>query len=224
MQLPQSARRLYTSLLPHSIRRRLEVAISGNYPRVYDRRKFIFVHIPKTAGKSVCRMIGVNGACHLTYAQYEELLADRIAEYFVFTVVRNPMDRLLSAWSYMRQGGNQSAEDLEFQRRWITPYRSFDDFVVGALSEPDVFGIGKFRPQTDFLLDTKGNREERIQICRFESLQEDLLSLPAKVLLESELPHVNASRRDKIVPSDATKQRVAKLYRADFEILGYSTE
>lgn len=131
------------------------------------------------------------------------------------------MDRLQSAWRYLRDGGNQSAEDLNFRKRWVAPYGDFDNFVTRGLSEPDVLNNSNFRPQTDFLLDQHGNLETRIQICRFESLQEDLLRLPEGVLQESKLPHLNASRRDEVVADDATRLRVAEVYRVDLEMLGY---
>ena len=221
MKLAGTVRRTYTSIVPAHVRARLERVLAGPYPRVYDRRRFIFIHIPKTAGKSVGRMIGVRGARHLKYRDYEAILGEVIHDYFVFTVVRHPLDRLISAWSYMEGGGNHSQDDLAFRDRFIRPFSSLDDFVLHALRESEVRTLETFMPQVEFLKDMSGHPVDAIKIIRFEFLREGVEALPPHILKRPKLEHINSSVRRPVELSDKALATVADLYREDFQLLDY---
>lgn len=223
MELNRVVRAAYTHLLPRATRHYIEEALKGPYPRVYRNKNFIFIHIPKTAGKSVCQLIGVSGARHLTLSQYETHLNRATLErFFIFTIVRHPLDRLESAWNYMHSGGNHSKEDLDFRKRWIQPCKTFDNFIIQALEAKEVASLGKFRPQVDFLKWQDGTLASNITICHFESLELDLSKLPKHILVSDTLPHVNASKRSVNNISDTARELVAHFYREDFEVLGYN--
>jgi len=221
MELPSTIRRAYTRTVPVRVRRGLESIMAGPYPRVYDRRRFIFIHIPKTAGKSICRMIGVRGARHLKYRDYEEILGGDIDEYFVFTVVRHPMDRLISAWTYMQNGGNHSHNDFLFRDRWIRPFPSLNTFVLHALQEPEVGTRGKFQPQVEFLKGRDGQIVDTVKIIYFESLADGVAELPSRVLKKSILEHINPSVRQPVALDNEALAVVAHFYKEDFEFLKY---
>ena len=58
---------------------------------ICHERKFIFVHIPKTAGSSVSEALGLTWQNHKDLARYrKELEAKVFSAYFKFTIVRNP--------------------------------------------------------------------------------------------------------------------------------------
>lgn len=223
MELSPAVRVVYTRVLPRTLRKRLERLISGHYPRIFDRKKFIFIHIPKTAGKSICELVGIKGARHLRYSEYEQFMGQRISDYFVFTVVRDPADRLFSAFSYMVRGGNQSTEDLAFTKDWITRYPTLNDFVLHALREPPVATLGKFRPQADFLVNNQEQWADNIHILRFETLARDIEILPRHIREDRSLPHVNRSVRDKarLQLSSEARNIISDFYRQDYERLGY---
>jgi hypothetical protein len=223
MELNRLLRAAYTYIIPLTPRNYIEEALKGPFPRVYRKKNFIFIHIPKTAGKSICQLIGVSGARHLTLNEYERHL-DRatLEHFFIFTVVRHPIDRLESAWNYMNTGGNHSKEDLDFRKRWIQPFRTLDRFILQALKAEEVASLGKFRPQVDFLKWQDGQLASNITICHFENLEHDLSQLPKRILVSGSLPHVNASKRFIEKISDPARQRVARFYREDFEVLGYN--
>ena len=222
--LPIPIRKAYTKALPEAWRCKLESWISGPYPRIYDQKRFVFIHIPKTAGKSVCKMIGVRGARHLRYVDYERHLQLKIDDYYLFTVVRDPMDRLRSAYSYMKSGGNQSAKDLQFHRDWIAPFTNLQEFVREALQAPPVAESGKFRPQTDFLIDQHQQYVERIVKLRFENLAAEVKHLPQQLLNHSQLPHLNASdkHRETLTVDPETQSRIYDFYREDYRYLRYA--
>lgn len=75
---------------------------------IVEKSKILFVHIPRTGGSSVEKFFdykfngkwNTRNAQHCTLQEYSEDYD--LEDYFTFTIVRNPWDRLLSwyLWSY----------------------------------------------------------------------------------------------------------------------------
>ncbi len=222
-ELPGYLRGVYTTLVPRPLRGGLERVLRGPYPRVFDRRRFVFVHIPTTGAKSRGRVTGVRGAGHLAYRDYEDLIGERLRDYFVFTVVREPLERLRSSYAYLDRGGNGSRDDRELKRRWLDPQPDFDAFVCNVLPNAEVFGSRKFKPQADYLLGADGRLPAALRILRYESLDEDFRHVAARLGLDPTLPRVNVTRRgrDRLGLSPQGLARVMTLYRRDYELFGY---
>ena len=93
------------------------------------KHKFIFIHIPKTAGTSIVKSLSqysedivdnsgnikpnielirlareknirINNYKHFTYNQYKQLLGDGIKDFFVFSTIRTPYERIPSVYYY----------------------------------------------------------------------------------------------------------------------------
>lgn len=221
-QLPPIIRKAYTYLFPKPFRSWFESLIAGPYPRIYDQRKFIFIHIPKTAGKSIIQLLHKGGACHLTYQEYEKYIGEKIKSYYIFTVVRNPVDRLISLYAYYLSGGNSSKESLTFKKKWISPYKDLNEFVCNALIFDEVKSNRMFLPQSAFILDSNGNLPQ-ITIVRFEKLDDDFKKVSDHLSLKAQLPHVNVSKRkglDTHLSKEALKV-IEQIYYEDFRLLGY---
>ena len=67
--------------------------------------KFIFIHIPKCAGISVgrtlCDLVGEDKSKYEGFKIHHDEFDEKIwKEYFVFTFLRNPQDRLYSQYLY----------------------------------------------------------------------------------------------------------------------------
>lgn len=62
----------------------------------------LFIHVPKTAGRSILTAIGdLPAAHHMNIRQYIEMYGkQKVLSMFKFTVVRNPWDRAFSVWRY----------------------------------------------------------------------------------------------------------------------------
>lgn len=61
----------------------------------------LFIHVPKTAGRSILTACGVQSVDHLSLRQYIEMYGkEKVLSMFKFTVVRNPWDRLFSVWRF----------------------------------------------------------------------------------------------------------------------------
>lgn len=224
MELPKKIRFLYTSLIPRGLRKKIELSIRGDYPKLFDEKCFIFIHIPKTAGKSVNRIIGLQGACHLTYAEYENLIGEKIKDYYLFSIIRHPYDRIISAYNYLADGGNQSIEDINFKKKWISPCLNINQFILESLSKQEVISSPFFRPQTDYITDNKKEIPKNLHLYRFENLNTDIQKLPKEFKTGHKLPHLNSSSKKsalKPLLSKEAKKALTDIYFEDFEYLNY---
>ena len=70
------------------------------------RLRCIFFHIPKTAGVAVCDgLFGNRGPGHMDVEIAKVVFGKwRFQSFFKFCFVRNPWDRLVSAFHYLRHG------------------------------------------------------------------------------------------------------------------------
>jgi hypothetical protein len=189
----------------------------------FDENRCIFVHIPKTAGISLCTaLFDCKGGGHLTARAYRALFGTQaFEEYFKFTFVRNPWDRIVSAFTYLSQGGGNE-RDAAWGQAVLAQYRSFDEFVLQWLDPRSVYSQIHFVPQWEFVVNGQG------QVCmdfvgRFERLADDFQYVADQLGCACELPLVNASRRlsYRDYYTEASRRRVAQVYRRDIEQFGY---
>lgn len=93
--------------------------------------KIIFKHIPKTAGESIRQImpdetlfVGHN----YYHPEYKHLYFDveHYLKKFVIAFVRNPYDRIVSAFHYLNSGGNSPSDEKD-RIKYIEKYN--DDFT-----------------------------------------------------------------------------------------------
>lgn len=140
---------------------------------------------------------------------------------FSFAFVRNPLERLHSAYV------NEVVEPLEsvplFRRHGITTEMSFPDFVKRLLVLPQNRVDLHLRSQHLFITDRKGTVVDFVG--RFERLDADWEVLRERFGLPA-LPKRNVSSR--ALYEDAYTPELARLvadrYRRDIEIFGYGDE
>ena len=77
----------------------------GVYRGYPDEHRCVFIHIPKAAGTSLTKTLFAAPSRHLQYTEYERANPKKFKKYFKFTFVRNPYDRLFSAYSFLKKGG-----------------------------------------------------------------------------------------------------------------------
>lgn len=193
----------------------------------YDRHRCIFFHIPKTAGISVARaLFGDRGAGHLDVEEAKLLFGGwAFRRYFKFAFVRNPYDRLVSAYTYLRSGAIGGRMSPWIQRH-ILPFPTFPEFVRDGLSRTAVATDLHFRPQHTFICDRR-LRPQVDFLGRFERLEEDFSVVAERLGLPAELPRRNVSRRREDFRSyydEATRDRARHFYRVDLELFGYEFE
>ena len=58
--------------------------------------------------------------------------------YFKFTFVRNPYDRLVSAFHYLKQGG-MNEKDKAFKEQELSSFENFGDFVRNWITSENIW-------------------------------------------------------------------------------------
>lgn len=208
---------------------------------VSHRLRCIFVHIPKTAGTSIEKALGMHGDWrvedreiffgmstrgqegaalssvflqHLRAQEIEHLLPQAFATYFRFSVVRNPWDRLVSAYANLDPNLQQSAEQVGIQLRDLP----FETFVERSLDVDHAH----LRPQVDFLTTDRGDLLVDY-VARWENLADDFEAICRRLGVAATLPHANRSKREdyRDYYSAKTRTQVEARYREDIETFGY---
>jgi hypothetical protein len=154
----------------------------------------IFVHIPKTGGKSTQRFFGTHWQDHKDIFRYAQELDPRTFEsYHKFGIVRNPWDRVISDYIYQKKKRSpRSARLCVEDERGNT--RTFREWLEAVLADPYRFeptqwgarvsqGIHRWSPQVDWIIiDGKISVD---CVLRMENLQKDFAELGSSLGLPS---------------------------------------
>ncbi|WP_371056236.1 sulfotransferase family 2 domain-containing protein [Rhodosalinus sp. K401] len=207
-------------------------------------RAYVFVHIPKTGGTSLAlalearamrddiligdtpkarrrkrRLDGVRTRGrlwkHATLADIDGLVSvqdlDRL---FAFTLVRNPWDRLVSYYCWLR------AQRFDHEAVRLARKLEFAAF----LAHPHTQASLRAAPYGHYMTDARG-RERADLYIRLERFEEDAAPLFAHLGVRIDLPRVNASDRDRDwrgYYSDETAALVGDLCAGDIRRFGYA--
>jgi hypothetical protein len=198
----------------------------------HDHR-FIFTHVPKTAGKSVRFLLGLPEFAHqyvptgkdVEYGFGHNRLVDfndkeYFSRYFKFAFVRNPYDRVVSAFSYLCSGGCNEIDRL-FYEEYLRVYDNIFDAFAEDL--PRLLATPHFAPQAVWLCDTCGALLTDF-VGRYERLERDLIIIGNRLGLSfGKLPVLNASTHEpyRSYYDASTRQRIAFAYGEDLELFGY---
>jgi hypothetical protein len=190
----------------------------------FDYYQCIFIHIPKTGGISVNDALWGNpGGVHKTIGDYARIFSEETLEaYFKFTFVRNPWDRLVSAYTFLKAGG-QHDRDAGWAAAHLSGLDDFESFVRQWLTEENIYRGIHFIPQTAFL---KLHGELKVDfIGKLENMAEDFEFVKQKLgIPEARLAHKNRSARQNYHQyyTQETREIVASVYSEDIELLDYS--
>lgn len=128
-------------------------------------QELVFVHIPKTGGSSIGNLLKKTCPFRLIKHTREKdllLLYQYKQKYnphcFSFTFVRNPWDRIVSAYSYLIKGGGNLG-DKKDRDHYLSDYdeSNFEDFIVNELTKKRILKQLHFIPQYQWISDNKGN-------------------------------------------------------------------
>lgn len=201
---------------------RARVMVMQNY-RLQKKNKIIFIHIPKAAGISVHKgLFGFDTLGHLKFSDYQKYLeASKINDFRTVTFVRNPYNRLVSSYFYLKNGGRGDKLDLEYQDI-IAPYKTFQDFVMLFLSPKNIYSLEHLIPQVEWLYNEEGQLNIDF-IGRFENLENDFGLLKDKwVKSATSLMHLNKTKESQKTLFTAEMLTVInRLYFKDFQELNY---
>jgi len=182
-------------------------------------KEFVFIHIPKTAGTSITKIVGEPFQKHNPANVVIDIIGrEKWEAAFKFTVVRNPFDKVHS-WYKFRIMHDQS--------KMKTNPISFKDWVACTYGDPKdpyyYYRARPFMPQTDWLKNEKGQIEID-KIVRFENLADDFNEVAKIIGIDSQLPHINKTTKTNYRDfyDDETRKIVAKWHQEDLDVFGYT--
>ncbi len=173
---------------------------------ISHKHKFIFIHIQKTAGTSISSAL--NPFCEESYPFLKHWSAVQIKEkfgsdiwneYFKFTFIRNPYERLYSWYNMIdkcRDTPNPNPFHLYIQKN----IHSFSDFIMKDKSSSDINELGWRLPPQRIAQFQKISGKKRVIIDfigRYENINGDFSYICEKLNIpEIILPHMNKFDHD----------------------------
>ncbi len=206
-------------------------------------RRYIFVHIPKTGGTAMALALEARAKAddiligdtpkarrrrnrlkaltargrlwkHATLADIDGVLQPReLDALLIFTLVRNPWDRVVSYYHWLR------AQSFDHGAVTLAQQSSFAEFLRAPATRASL----KANPAARYVTDARG-RERDALFLRLEHLAEDLAPLEAHLGFRLQLPHANRSARAagyRDYYDDAGAAIIARACAADIARFGY---
>ncbi|MEO0479310.1 MAG: sulfotransferase family 2 domain-containing protein [Planctomycetota bacterium] len=189
------------------------------------RSRSLFIHVPKAAGISVATSLyGSMVPGHTSVRTYRKTFGSLLNRYYVFTFVRNPYERLRSAWNFLNEGG-LNEQDRQWAVRYLHPFKSLDAFARDGLEAAIDGRVLHFLPQVDFVEDPGGG--PGVDFCgHYETLADDYEQVRTRLGIGKPLLWRNRtdSREQGLEWSDLARWRIGEVYARDFAELGYDRD
>jgi hypothetical protein len=213
------------SLIPMWLRYRvMDLRGRGEYSHFADDCKCIFIHIPKAAGTSVALTLFGQGSRHVPWFEFQKANPWKYKRYFKFTFVRNPWDRLVSSYFFLRKGG-MDPQDAAWAEQNLRQFEDFGSFVRGWVNEENIQTWVHFLPQHYFIC----NQDGKVMVDfvgRMETMEKDFSYVAGRLGCDKKLAKVNAgnNRHYSDHYDEETREIVRRVYARDIELFGYSFE
>lgn len=203
----------------NSIKRKINIV---RHQWSWKKHKTIFIHIPKAAGVSVNKAIYGQTLGHYYASELKNVIPSTFNQLFTFSVVRHPVERLYSAYSFAKSGGtNVMRMHNEKFYQDHKDFNSFESFILNWLSLQNLHLIdGVFRPQHLYIFDSK----ENLIIDKFyklETINQNVDEISEKIGKKFILKKFNQTPSTKVKISQEIKHKIYELYEKDFILLNY---
>lgn len=201
---------------------------------IYDKFKCIHVHIPKCAGTSIAYAfrgswldpfdkINRIRQGHATAYEIKKYYANKEQwnNYFKFAIVRNPFERVASAYNFLIGESKSKFENRVWFRSFVTRTNQFKK-MLGEKNKADRKSYHYIvKPAVDFLFEDNNLLVD--YIGRYENLEEEWEFICEKLEIKMALPHkrIYPHKYYKDYYDEDTKRIVAETYKKDIEIFGY---
>jgi len=212
-----------------------------------NRRKVIFIHIPKCGGvsieNSIHKALGGDSiitrpklinkppridddTCkglklHSKLYDYSKYYKENIDDFYIFSFVRNPWRRMVSHWEYLiSEGYNKRISEKD--------KLTFSKFV--QVFDNNVLSYSFKNGYDHYLKDTKGTKLNFVG--KLENINEDLIKVGGDINLDiQEVLHTNITDESLKLYTNWedyynpwTKDKVYQIFKNDIEMYGYEFE
>jgi hypothetical protein len=198
------------------------------------KQKFIFIHIPKTAGTSVFNALKlfvlwqyiatrilhkfnisppfdpIPFPSHATATELIEAMGKETFDlYFSFAIVRNPWDLQVSLYKYILR------EEKHHHHSLVKSFANFDKYLEWRCSEEVIL-------QKDFIYSKEGELLVDF-VGRFENLEADFAKICDRIGISTSLPRLNVSNTKPYQEyyNEKTKELLRETFKEDIDLLGY---
>lgn len=176
---------------------------------IREDKKLAMIHITKTGGVSLCNALGmVITGHHNNYELYKKDYPD----YFTFAVTRNPYERFISAFFYMKFFDETYPEKARYSH-------IYENGMKTVMYEIEKRGTALLKKQSWFICEGNNIMVDKV----FRNPQDAFDFISKKFDIEGELKVENTSPHkyyDEYY-DDELMDLVYKYYKKDFKIFGY---
>ena len=178
---------------------------------IIDEHKAIFIHIPKNAGSSIETLFANNSfriqpSKHADIYEIKRKFKNSYNSYKKFTIIRNPYDKMVSWYFYLKRNLGERYEVLEFNE-WIK-----DPSKFWHIDDP----ISYLKPQHEWIDDT-------VVLIKYENLDKELNQFFNKKI---ELPIINKSKHNHYLEyyNKESLTIIYDRYKEDFKKYNYKKQ
>lgn len=184
--------------------------------QVFDDLKCILIHVPKNGGGSIRLALSPDAppnlyGGHTSFIEYRDKLPKHQFDYFKIAFTRNPYDRFVSAYKYLKRRVDNNSPAFTY----ITPdeVKDFPSFVNAAKTK--LLTITHIRPQYLFICDENFNVGADF-LGKFENFNDDFQRLCQVLSIHKELPHLHKSFNAPPITDELST--IKMLYQKDYEL------
>lgn len=195
----------------------------------FRRAGVVLVHVPRTAGTSLAQALYGRFVGHFSLADLMAVAPRDVLALPRFAIVRNPWDRLVSAWSFARAGGGSGGDGsgrvtIHHPEQYQgAEFASFERFVNEWLAGRELASLdGVFRQQISYLRLRDGTMPLS-HLGRLETMGETESWLGEVLGRPVRLGRANASERSdyRSYYTPQLRDLVGEIYADDIAALGY---
>jgi hypothetical protein len=175
----------------------------------------LLVHIPRTAGTSLCSQLYGRNIPHLTVRTWYGLLGDAAEEVRKFSIVRDPVERLVSLYAFLKNGGSELMAAPRYDPWKLSSAVDLGDFLARMWDED---GSRRkplyFQSQSYCVTDLQGE----IAVDRLFSFSGDRGFGPelASWLGIQNIPRYNSVKPPEVHVSASLRSKIEQHYADDF--------
>jgi hypothetical protein len=180
-----------------------------------NKQKYVWFRTAKCGTRSI--LFFLNNNTDICVNGYNVQFDNSWKDYFKFSIVRNPWDRLVSTWNDKVQHQWSEHDKNPYRIKVFKKYKDkdYDFFVKNVIPSEDIHTECLSNLIDLTVVDFIG---------RFENFQQDFHTICDKIgIPQQELPHKNATKHKHYTEyyNDETRQIVAEKYAKDIEYFNY---